>query len=266
MPPSTSLDRLLAKPPELMTLSRALHGVSIQRESFRMPDRWALHFYDYDGALTIAPAVGHATGRSVFRLQPGSASLTPVGMQAEYVYEGPSRHIYAHFRLPRGRRAEPQFWEPDPRVTGLRHLLESALPFRETDPRRASARLWDVLLGLTSLKRQPSFRSEEDRIMEMAIHHIESDIGNQLRIADIAHRCGISLNTLARIFHRQIGQSPVAYLRKCRVSRALELLLHSDLPIKAIAFSVGLPDLHHFNKILRKETGRSPRAWRAPEG
>lgn len=235
-------------------MTHALHGVSVERETFILPDLWMLHFYDYAGELTI--------GEHAFKLTPGCVSLAPANLPVGFRYLGPSRHLYAHFRLPFRGRVTPAFWTPDPRLGGLRDLLERALPFRKTDPLRASVRLWDVLLGLASLKDAPSRSNEEDRVLETALVLLESNLSERVRISEVAKRCGVSINTLGRIFQARLGVSPVTHLRRCRVNRALELLRHSDQPVKSIAWSVGLPDLHHFNKVLRAETGRSPRAWR----
>ncbi|MFH1499211.1 MAG: AraC family transcriptional regulator [Verrucomicrobiota bacterium] len=253
MKPPETFDRWLTKAPELVAMTRALHGVSVERETFLLPDLWMLHFYDYAGELTI--------GDHAFMIEPGSVSLAPANLPVGFRYRGPSRHLYAHFRLPFRGRVTPAFWEPDPRLNGLRELLERALSFRKTDPLRASARLWDVLLGLASLKDAPTRSGEEDRVLETALVRLESNLSERVRIAEVARHCGVSINTLGRIFHDRLGVSPVAHLRRCRVNRALELLQHSDQPVKSIAWSVGLPDLHHFNKVLRAETGRSPRGW-----
>jgi len=40
------------------------------------------------------------------------------------------------------------------------------------------------------------------------------------------------------------------------------LLVYSTLPVKVIASEVGIPDLHLFNKTIRRELGHSPRAIR----
>ncbi len=251
---SCNFTKILSSPPDLITLSRAVHGQSVIREGFLLPDYWMLHFYDYRGRLRI--------GDSEFVIEPGSASIAPANENVVFEYEGISKHLYAHFRVKSRGAVTPQFWLPEPRVDALRNHLEAALYFRDTDPRRADARLWDVLLGLDTLKRQPDMVSSDEQVIEAGIRRIEAGIAGPLRIAEIARDIGISSNTLTRVFRRRLKLSPVAYLRKCRINRALDLLLHSDLPVKAIACSVGLPDLQHFNKVIRKETGRGPRAWR----
>ena len=53
------------------------------------------------------------------------------------------------------------------------------------------------------------------------------------------------------------------YLRRCRLDRALYLLTQSDVPIKEIACEIGIPDLHAFNKAIRRGFGLAPRELRA---
>jgi len=53
------------------------------------------------------------------------------------------------------------------------------------------------------------------------------------------------------------------YFRRLRISRARELIQHTDLRIRDIADQVGFRDPLHFSRVFRKETGRSPRAERA---
>ena len=48
-----------------------------------------------------------------------------------------------------------------------------------------------------------------------------------------------------------------------KLNRACHLLAHSSLAIKSIAIETGIPDLQYFNKLIRKTTELSPRAYRA---
>ena len=48
------------------------------------------------------------------------------------------------------------------------------------------------------------------------------------------------------------------------MARAQHLLSQSTLPIKAIAEEVGIPDLQHFNKVVRRKLGGAPRRLRGP--
>lgn len=65
----------------------------------------------------------------------------------------------------------------------------------------------------------------------------------------------VSHNQFIQIVHALASMKPSAWLRKLKTDRAHELLKYSDMPIKMIAFRVGIPDLLYFNKIIRKEYG-----------
>jgi AraC-like DNA-binding protein len=51
-------------------------------------------------------------------------------------------------------------------------------------------------------------------------------------------------------------------LRELRLERAKELLLHTSLPIAAIALRVGYSDAAHFVIAFKRDTGVTPRGYR----
>ena len=48
-----------------------------------------------------------------------------------------------------------------------------------------------------------------------------------------------------------------------RVARALELLENTDLPNREICQRVGIRDYNYFFRVFRRQTGFTPRDWRA---
>jgi transcriptional regulator GlxA family with amidase domain len=95
-----------------------------------------------------------------------------------------------------------------------------------------------------------------------AVAQIEMRLHESLSVSEIARSAGVSYGYLSRLFQAAYGVTVVAYLRERRMKRARHLLLDSDLPIKAIAGSVGIADLHLFNKTIRRTFGCSPRQVR----
>lgn len=250
----SAIERALKTPPRLHTVSFAVHGLSLASESFRLADLWMLHFYDYHGELTI-------DGRE-FPIHPGSVSIAPADALVSFTYQGPSRHLYCHFALSAPPEIEPIFVKADPRLAALRSRLESCINLRAASPTHASARLWDILFGIMQVVNFPHPKNSQEHILRTALDQVEHQLSGALRVTDLARACGISVNTLERVFQKRIGKSPVAYIQSRRIDRALELLRGSDMPVKAVAHTVGMPDLQHFNKSVRRATGRSPRAWR----
>lgn len=95
-----------------------------------------------------------------------------------------------------------------------------------------------------------------------AISYMEDNwsrnITNEI-LANIAH---MSERNFSRIFLGATGRSPTDYLIRLRISRASEILIHSDLNVTEIAFRCGFDDSNYFARQFRKVIGLSPREYR----
>jgi len=83
-----------------------------------------------------------------------------------------------------------------------------------------------------------------------------------LRRADLARVAHLSEAQFARVFRREMGLTPMDYLRRVRVDRARVLLARTELNVEEVGRAVGLPELSHFSRLFRALQGRSPRAFR----
>ncbi len=238
-------------------MARPVHGTHVSRETFHLPDLWALHFYEYDGRLEIDD--------HTFDLHPGSVTLVPPGAVVTYYYEGPSQHLYCHFRCAAEAAkgtVSPAFFNADPRLEKLKKRLTEAMGFSQFMQLRANARLWDVLLALASHQTAPEEYAEPNPVMQTALQIADMEMASALTVAEMAKRCGVSHNHFIQIVQKHTGLTPRDWLKQRRVERARDLLAYSDLPIKLVAYEVGLPDLQHFNKVMRQHFGSAPRALR----
>jgi AraC-like DNA-binding protein len=251
----------LSSPPEIFMMGMSNHRPQRGYDHYRIEGLWCLHFYRYEGELRI-------NGES-FPIRPGSCSVTPPSARLEYAYGfAPAIHAVAHFRLE--DKAETTVELPAMRELGeefgeLAAAFEAAIPWRASQPARASARLWDVLwrLGESWASAQgESTPGAAHAAVERALHFIEMRLATSLRVEDVAAHAGFSHNHFTRVFAAHAGSTPSQYIRARRVERAKHLLQHSTLPAKAIAAQCGLGDLQAFNKALRRELGVSPRALR----
>jgi AraC-like DNA-binding protein len=192
----------------------------------------------------------------------------PPGATLEYSYgHSPSVHAVAHFELPGTGEvlALPAMRALGSKFDELAAMFEEAIPWRSTQPARAAARLWDVLWRLGQLEVTSATSTPlctQSAAIERARQFIEMNLGSVLRVERIAEYAGFSHNHFTRVFAAATGSTPAQYIRARRVERALHLLKHSTLPIKAIASQCGLGDLQAFNKALRRELGKSPRELR----
>ena len=248
----------LQRPPRVVQIGSSVHGRH-PVERYRLPGLWCVHLYQYRATLLI--------NGQAFPIRPGHVSIAPPDAQLEYRYEARrSRHLYAHLSiepLAENTVLLPAMQDLDRRFDAMHAAFLEAVGAFASQPRRAEARVWDVLWQLSDATAQDRPREEVHPAMHAARQLIEQHLGEAIDIADLARAVGLSHNHLIRLFRAHLGATISGYIRRRRVERARHLLVHSTLPIKVIAAQVGIPDLHLFNKTVRRELGRSPRQIRA---
>lgn len=92
----------------------------------------------------------------------------------------------------------------------------------------------------------------------LSIHYTEAITNEQL-----AHLTGYSANYQTKLFKDYYGMTPLNYLNNFRIRKAKSLLIFEDnSSIQTISFQVGFPDVSHFIKIFKYETGYTPLQYR----
>lgn len=82
-----------------------------------------------------------------------------------------------------------------------------------------------------------------------------------LSIEGIAHKFGISLPYLSRIFKKEEGVSPIKYLLNTRMEHACHLLSTQHYTISEVAYAVGFNSPFYFSNVFKKMYGFSPSAY-----
>ncbi|MGH8027893.1 MAG: helix-turn-helix transcriptional regulator [Pseudoxanthomonas sp.] len=82
-------------------------------------------------------------------------------------------------------------------------------------------------------------------------------------LTELAHQAEVHPVYLARAFRRQYGCSPGAYLRRCRMERAIGLLDDAGLSVAEVAASCGFADQAHFAHAFRRAHRVTPSQYRA---
>ncbi|MDO5310447.1 MAG: AraC family transcriptional regulator [Clostridia bacterium] len=94
-----------------------------------------------------------------------------------------------------------------------------------------------------------------------AIKYINDNLSNRLTVAEISQKVNVSINTLERHFMRVLNVSPVAYIRKKRLSNAVKLLSEGRTVTEASEKS-GFSDYSGFIALFKKTYGRTPLAYK----
>jgi AraC-like DNA-binding protein/mannose-6-phosphate isomerase-like protein (cupin superfamily) len=109
-------------------------------------------------------------------------------------------------------------------------------------------------------------RSVAESIVQTAVQYLQDNLAQRLEVRDVAAQVNLSERQLSRIFRQATGTSILTYLTRLRMDRAMQLLLHSELPIKQVAAAVGYPDTHYFTTLFGRYTRTTPAAYRRSGG
>lgn len=77
----------------------------------------------------------------------------------------------------------------------------------------------------------------------------------------LVSRTKLSPNTILARFRKLTGLPPHAFLVKCRIHKAQDLLLRDGWTVTRIASELGFASSQHFSTRFRQETGLSPSEW-----
>lgn len=109
-------------------------------------------------------------------------------------------------------------------------------------------------------------KAVDDPLASEALRLIHKHACYPCTASDIAARLGVSRRTLEMNCSRFLGTTPYDLIKRVRMERVEELLLHTELTVREIAGMCGFTYLNHFYKTFSKShNGLSPRCWKEKE-
>jgi len=94
------------------------------------------------------------------------------------------------------------------------------------------------------------------------ITYMAAEHPNELSISAVASNTGLSRFHFTRKFRSETGISPGEFLRRLRITRAMEILVGSQQRIQKIAKEVGYQDHAAFTRAFGRVLGVRPREYR----
>lgn len=98
-------------------------------------------------------------------------------------------------------------------------------------------------------------------ILNTAFSYIHSHYNEVIMIEDLSSKCFMTKSHFCRIFKEVTGETPIYYINKLKINRAITLLTGSNLSIKEIANSLGFDDTAYFCRCFKKYTGLSTSSY-----
>jgi len=123
-------------------------------------------------------------------------------------------------------------------VIFLKAACTSAAPYKESD---VSFETYDKAVIVNTL-----------------ISFINENYMKEISLNTISKNVYLSPAYISRVFKEEVGESPINYLIKVRLSKASEMLAEAGMSVKAVAKSVGYADAYYFSKLYKKYYNVSP--------
>lgn len=101
-----------------------------------------------------------------------------------------------------------------------------------------------------------------DPAVAPALAAIHGDPSAGWTVESLAVRAGLSRAAFARRFATLVGEPPLAYLTRWRMTTAAQLLRESDVPLSAVAARTGYGSEFAFAKAFKREYGLPPGGYR----
>jgi AraC-like DNA-binding protein len=237
---------------------RLLVCVTAELERWESPNLaapyWRLYLMKGDGAAV------RWDGRTV-ALSPDTAWLIAPDTAFGAELCAPVTQGYVHFTLAPGLAAEPGV-HAVPLTPAMRRAYADAQTAKTS---AVGGILWSklVLLALEGLSADVLRERQVDARVARVQAHIGRDPGGPHTLETLAQVAGMHERALIRLFRKETGDTPMAWLRARRIALACELLHHGDRTIDDIAAAAGFCDRFHFSKTFTRLREMPPGAFRA---
>jgi AraC-like DNA-binding protein/ligand-binding sensor protein len=108
----------------------------------------------------------------------------------------------------------------------------------------------------------PANNIKKHLLIEDIEKYLTANYTETITLKDLSKLYFIDEQYLCKLFKKETGVGFVDYINKIRIDNAKRLLLNSDATINSIAFQVGYSSLSSFNKIFKRFSGSTPKAYR----
>lgn len=132
-----------------------------------------------------------------------------------------------------------------------------------TDAYYASAKAYEFIMECYRFIKNVETSNKECTLhITKALSFIHTHYNDPITLDEIAAVSGLSKYYFIKQFQNQLNMTPVQYLTKIRIQKAVELLRSTNLSITDIASQVGYENANYFNKVFHKLVGVSAGTFR----
>ena len=200
-----------------------------------------------------------ADGREI-SVEEGDLFYIPSGLSYQSYWAGEPTVCFDSYSLaflPEGEAVYPL--QKIAQSEEMRTLL-ARLGARELSTDSESLGLFFLLFAAARPHMETHPRGRAHTVVETALAHMEDC--EALNIPALARHCRVSESGLFAAFRALRGETPLACFHRLQVERAIHLLTSTDLSVEEVSARLGFCSPAYFRRILRRETGKTPREIR----
>lgn len=101
-----------------------------------------------------------------------------------------------------------------------------------------------------------------DRFVGRALALMHERPGHEWTVDELAEKVGLSRSALSQRFTELLGQPPMQYLTRWRLTIAAQRLREETTSIARVAADIGYDSEAAFNRAFKRALGETPAAWR----
>lgn len=105
-------------------------------------------------------------------------------------------------------------------------------------------------------------RTDYSLLTQKIITYVTTDLSGDLSLKAMSERLSVNASYLSTLFKKEMGIPLTDYVNRQRMEQAKKLLIVTVLPVKTIAQECGISDVYYFNRLFKKVTGYTPKAYR----
>lgn len=211
-------------------------------------------------------------------LMPGAMFLAPAEQPLAAEFDGPCDFLHIYLPPAAWRRRATQFWSATATGPGdgiglardglAEQLARSLLKAGDAGHHAYGQAVADAIVAryllLTRAPRESVHRLQRWRLRRVQAH-VEANLAEPLRLADLAGLAGLSRMHFAAQFRAATGYRPHEYLLWRRIERAKAMLRRPEPPVVQVALAVGFQAQAHFTTVFKRLTGETPASWRTSQ-
>lgn len=217
--------------------------------------------FAYRGKRQVTPA------GDVFVIHPGEAHTGEAVSSGGYTYRTlyPSVALLQHASsdIAGVEQGVPFFPTPvihDEEVSASLRALHLALT-SDVTPLEREARflqLCTLLITRYAEIRPPERAASRERLaVQQVRHYLDEHLAQPVSLSELAQLVGLSPYYVHRVFEREVGLPPHAYLESVRIREARRLLAQGE-PIAQVAAELGFSDQSHLTRRFTRLLGITP--------